>query len=154
MAAPTLGLAVVDASVVAMWVLPERHSALALALAEDWAQAGIQAIAPCFMPTEVANAIFKRVQRGEISFDHAIEALDVVLGFGVRLEEEPELHRRALALAYHLNRPTPYDAHYLALAELRGCAVWTGDERLYNATRGQFAWLRWIGAYTPARRTL
>ena len=133
-----------------MWVLPEQHSALALALAEDWAHAGVQAIAPCLMPTEVANAIYKRVQRGEMTFDQASEALDVVIGFGVRLEEEPELHRRALVLSYRLNRPTPYDAHYLALAELYGCALWTGDERLYNAARGQFPWLRWIGTYVPA----
>jgi predicted nucleic acid-binding protein len=102
------------------------------------------------MPTEVANAIYKRVQRGELTSHQASEALDVVLGFGVRLEEEPELHRRALTLAYRLNRSTPYDAHYLALAELRGCAAWTGDERLYNAASGHIPWLRWIGTYAPA----
>jgi predicted nucleic acid-binding protein len=144
------GLAVVDASIAAMWVLPEQFSALALTLAEDWARAGVQPIAPCLMPTEVANAIYKRVQRREMTFDQAIEAFDVILGFGVRLEEEPEIHRRALTLAYRLNRPTPYDAHYLALAELRGCAVWTGDERLFNAARGEIPWLNWIGAYAPA----
>jgi predicted nucleic acid-binding protein len=143
-------LAVVDASIAAMWVLPEKHSALALALAEDWVRAAVQPIAPCFMPTEVTNAIYKRVQRGEMSLDQASEALEVVLGFGVRLQEEPGLHRRALTLAHRLNRPTPYDAHYLALAELRGCAIWTGDERLYNAANQRIPWLHWIGAYAPA----
>ncbi len=140
-------VAVVDASVVAMWVLPEPHSPRALALAADWARADVQAIAPCFMMAEVASALYKRVRRGELDIIQAQEAMDVVQGFGVRLEEKPELHRRALELANRLDRPTPYDAHYLALAELHGCEAWTGDERLYNAVRPQLSWVRWIGEY-------
>lgn len=139
--------AVVDASLVAMWVLPEPYSPLALALAADWARTDVQIIAPSFMMAEVASALYKRVRSGELSLAQAQEALDVVVGFGVRLEEEPELHHRALALAHQLDRPTPYDAHYLALAELRGCEAWTGDERLYNAVRSRLPWVRWIATY-------
>jgi len=121
-------VAVVDASLVAMWVLAEAHSPRALALASDWARADVQAVAPCFMMAEVTSALYKRVRRGELSITQAQEALEVVRGFGVQLEEEPELHRRALELAHRLDRSTPYDAHYLALAELRGCEAWTGAE--------------------------
>ncbi|TAK33787.1 MAG: PIN domain-containing protein [Chloroflexota bacterium] len=142
-------LVVVDASVAAMWVLSEAHSSSALSLAADWVRAEVQAIAPGFMLTEVTNAVYKRVRRGELSVSQAREALDVVLSFGVRLEESPDLHRRALDLAYRFNRPTPYDAHYLALAELHTCEVWTGDERLYNAVGPYFSWLRWVGTYQP-----
>jgi len=149
-AAADAEVVVVDASLVAMWVLREPHSRLALALAADWAQAGVVAAAPHFMLAEVSSALYKRVRRGELGLAEAQEALDVVLGFGVRLEEGPGLHQRALSLAHRLNRPTPYDAHYLALAESLGCEAWTGDERLYNAVHPQLPWLRWIGAYTPA----
>jgi predicted nucleic acid-binding protein len=142
-------LVVVDASLAAMWVLREPHSALALALAAEWARAGVEAIAPCFMPAEVTSALHKRVRRGELTLEDARHALDVVFGFGIRLEEEPELHRRALVLAHRLDRPTPYDAHCLALAELRGCEVWTGDERLYSAVRAALPWVRWVGAHIP-----
>ena len=141
---------VVDASLVAMWVLPEPLTASALALATDWARVNVQAIAPCFMLAEVTSAIYKRVRRGELDLPSADEALDIVLGFGVRLTEEPDLHRRALGLAYHNDRPSPYDAHYLALAERHHCELWTGDERLYNAVRQRIPWIRWIGSYSPA----
>ncbi len=142
------GLVVVDASLVAMWVLSELYSPLALVLADSWAQAEIQPVAPPFMMAEVTSAIYKRVRRGELDLAQAEGALDVVLGFGVRVEEHPRLHRRALALAYRLDRPSPYDAYYLALAELHSCEVWTGDERLYNAVRSELPWVRWIGSYS------
>ena len=148
--APGPAVVVVDASLAAAWVLREPYSGLALALADDWASAGVETIAPGLMFTEVTSAIYKRVRRGELSLDDAREALDVALAFGVRLEHELDLHRKALVLAHRLNRPTPYDAHYLALAELRGCELWTADERLYNAVRFEFPWVRWIGEHTAA----
>ena len=37
---------VVDASLADIWVLPERYSHLALALAEEWAQTGAEVVAP------------------------------------------------------------------------------------------------------------
>ncbi len=143
---------VVDASLVGMWALREPHSQYALALATAWARAGIQAIAPYFMLAEVTSAIYKRVRRRELSFAEAEEALNVVLGFGVGLVEEPGLHQEALALAHRYNRPSPYDAHYLALAEMRSCAVWTDDERLYNAVHSQLPRLRWVGSPNAATR--
>jgi predicted nucleic acid-binding protein len=145
-----LRLTVVDASLATMWALPEAYSASALSLASDWARLGIQAVAPCFMLSEVTNAIHRRMHRGLLTFSGAQAALDVVLAAGVRLEEDPQLHRQALALAARLNRPTTYDAHYLALGQRHACEVWTGDERLFNAVRAQFPWLRWIGNYVPA----
>ncbi|MBI4319528.1 MAG: type II toxin-antitoxin system VapC family toxin [Chloroflexi bacterium] len=143
---------VVDASLAAMWVLPEQYADTALLLADDWGWAGVEIIAPNLMLAEVDSALFKRVRRREMSIEQAQDALDVVLGFGVRFEDEPGLHHRALAIAHRLDRPTPYDALYLALAELRGCEVWTGDERLYNAARSQLPWVRWIGEYCKSSR--
>jgi predicted nucleic acid-binding protein len=129
-----------------MWVLPEIYADRALALATDWGRAGVQKIAPCFMPAEVANAIYKRVRRHEMTFSQAQEALDIVLSAGVGLADDPEMHRRALVLAQELGQATTYDAHYLALAELRGCDFWTGDERLYRAVHGRLPWVRWVGS--------
>lgn len=43
------------------------------------------------------------------------------------------------------NRPTAYDAHYLALAEYAGCAFWTADQRLFDAVRRQLDWVHWLG---------
>ena len=142
-------LVVVDASLVAMWVLAEPLSPRATALASEWTRLGMQPIAPAFMLAEVTNAIFKRVYRAEITLLQAQSVLEAALRFGVGLEEHPDLHRRAMVLADRLARPSTYDAHYLALAELHTCEVWTGDERLYNAVGPQFPALRWVGTYQP-----
>ncbi|MBI3973560.1 MAG: type II toxin-antitoxin system VapC family toxin [Chloroflexi bacterium] len=138
----------VDASLVAMWVLEEPLSHRGDALVEEWSRAGIQLLSPSFMLAEVSNAIYKRVRRGEFTLEEAQEALDIVLDFNIDLVEEPDLHRRAVALAHELDRPTPYDAHYLALAELRNCHMRTGVERLHNAVGARFSRLRWIGSET------
>ncbi|MDP2935676.1 MAG: type II toxin-antitoxin system VapC family toxin [Dehalococcoidia bacterium] len=120
------GLVVVDASLAAMWVMAEPYTSQALALAADWARDQVQAIAPHLMMSEVASALYKRLRRGELTLQQAVEALHVVYSFGVRLEGETGLHERALFLAQSLDRSAPYDALYLALAEHRGCQVWTG----------------------------
>lgn len=141
-------IVVVDASLVAMWVVSERYSSLALALAEDWARAKVEMLAPCLMLAEATSAVYKRVRRGELSVEQAQQAMQVLFGFGVRLEDEPGLYQRGLELAHHFHRPTPYDALYLALAELRGSEFWTGDERLYNAVHTQLPWVHCIAHYS------
>lgn len=104
-------------------------------------------IAPCLMLTEVANAFYKRVVRGEMSMEAATGAMDVVLGFGVEIREELGLHSRAMELSRELGRPAAYDGHYLALAEFLGCDLWTGDRRLYNAVKSRLSWVKWVGEY-------
>lgn len=137
---------VVDASLAAMWALPEPHSTGALALVEQWAQDEVRLLAPCLLVAEVTNTLYKRVLRGELDPSAAEAALDVIFAFGVELREEPALAARALSLARHLRRPTTYDCHYLALAERYDCALWTGDRRFYNAVHRAEPRVRWIGA--------
>ena len=145
---PNSAAVVVDASIVAMWVLPEPHSARALALASNLLGSGIDLLAPPLMQAEVTNAVYKRVRRGEMDLDRAREALDIVASFGVQILSTPDLYHSALDLAQRFGRSASYDACYLALAESRGCEVWTGDERLYNAVRSELLWVRWIGSYS------
>ena len=140
-------MVVIDASLAAMWAIPEVYTNQALTLANRWAQEETHLIAPCLMLTEVTNAFYKRVVRGEIDVTTAIEALHVVMGFGIEIREEPGLHSQAIKLAHHLKRPTTYDCHYLALAEIHHCALWTGDERFYNSVKKTFNRINWIGHF-------
>ena len=137
----------IDASLAAMWAIPEVYTNQALTLANRWAQEETHLIAPCLMLTEVTNAFYKRVVRGEIDVTTAIEALHVVMGFGIEIREEPGLHSQAIRLAHQLKRPTTYDCHYLALAEIHHCALWTGDERFYNSVKKTFNRINWIGHF-------
>jgi predicted nucleic acid-binding protein len=53
-------------------------------------------------------------------------------------------------LAKKFDRPAAYDSHYLALAEMLGCELWTGDRRLYNAVKDELPWVKWLGDYRRA----
>jgi predicted nucleic acid-binding protein len=68
-------IVVIDASLAAMWAVPETYSNQALVLANQWAQEHARLIAPCLMLTEVTNAIYKRVARREMELDTGIAAL-------------------------------------------------------------------------------
>jgi len=138
---------VIDASLAAMWAIPEYHSNRALTLAGQWAQEDTHLIAPCLILTGVTNAFYKRIVRREIDLATAIAALHVVMEFGIEIREEPGLHSMAIKLAHQLKRPTTYDYHYLALAEIHHCALWTGDERFYNSVRKTFHRVKWIGHF-------
>lgn len=139
---------VVDASLVAMWMLAEPYSLSAHSLVVHWARTRTEVVAPTFMMAEVTNALHKRVRRGEIGLEYAKAALAALQHTDLRLEEHPDVHVLALGLAHQLGRPSSYDAHYLALAALYECEFWTGDERLYNAVRSQLPRVRWVGAYS------
>ena len=136
---------VIDASLAAMWAIPEVFTPQALALADRWVQDDILLIAPCLILVEVTNAFYRRVVRGEIDLPAAIAALHVVMEFGIEIREEPGLHSQAMKLAHQLKRPTTYDCHYLALAEAYHCPLWTGDERFYNSVKQTCPQVNWIG---------
>jgi len=144
------GLTVIDASLAAMWGMPESFTDRALAIAKKWDREGIRPIAPSLILPEITNAFYKRVTRGEIDLTTAIEALHIVLDFGIEILEEPGLHSRAMELAQRLRRPNTYDCHYLALSEIYHCPLWTGDERFYNSVRNSFAEVKWIGHFSLA----
>lgn len=136
---------VIDASLAAMWAVPEPYSEQALTRADQWAEAGTRLLAPCLLVAEVTNALYKRILRGEMDPGAAQAAFGVILGFAIELREEPGLPARAMALAHQLRRPTTYDCHYLALAEHYQCELWTGDQRFHNAVRQRIPRVKWIG---------
>jgi predicted nucleic acid-binding protein len=103
-------------------------------------------VAPCFLLAELTNALYRRVARGEATLDEMKEALDVALGFGIELREEPGLGVRAMELASAHGQPTTYDSHYLALAERYEAELWTGDRRFFNAVHEAHRRVRWVGA--------
>ncbi|MBW2339736.1 MAG: type II toxin-antitoxin system VapC family toxin [Deltaproteobacteria bacterium] len=145
-------IVVIDASLAAMWAVPETYSNHAFALARQWAQKHTHLIAPCLMLTEVTNAFYKRVARRDMELNTAIAALHLVLEFGIEIREEPGLHSRSMELSHQLKRPTTYNCHYLALAENHNCELWTGDQRFYNSVKETMHQVKWIGNYIPPPR--
>lgn len=138
----------VDASILLKLVLHEPDSHLAEALWRSWLATGHRPVAPPLLPFEITAVLRKHVYRGTISQAYGAEALRQALAFNIALIAVPDLHQRAWDLATQLNRPTAYDAHYLALAEALGCEFWTADGRLYQAIQDRLSSVHWLGDFS------
>ena len=139
---------VVDASLAAKWLVRKVHSDNAYALARSWARAEEYPMAPYFMPVEVANALYRRVTRKEISLQEATSLLGGLLSTGIESREPPSVHVKAIELAAELKQDAVYDAHYLAFMEALNSELWTADERFYRAASSGHTQVRWIGSFS------
>ena len=138
---------VVDASLAVKWLVDEDDSDKAHAVLQSWVAQDITRVAPHLMPFEVANALHRRVLRGELDLGNGARMIALLLESRLELHHPPGLHVRALQLASQLKQGAVYDAHYLALAESVGCELWTADERFYRATSPSVDNVRWIGEF-------
>ena len=123
---------IVDASVGVKWFVPEDHAAEA----RGWRSGPDQLHVPAFFfDLEIANILWKKVRRAEITRADA----DLILGqlpvLPVTRHPEPPLLASAFDLADRTQR-TVYDCLYLALAMQLGGRMVTADQRLYNSLAG------------------
>ena len=135
----------VDSGIVLKLVLNEPDSHQAEALWTTWLESDRRPAAPPLFPIELTAVLRKQVYRGALTEHQGRQALDQALAFDVALLSYADLHVRAWELATKLNRPTAYDAHYLALAEELGCEFWTAATRLHNAVKDTLSWVHWLG---------
>ena len=138
------GYVVVDASVATKWLVREEHTDKALAILSAWHDEDITPAAPYLLPFEVANALHRKVSRGQLSVGDTARMISQLLSSRLELHHTAELHVRALELASELRQGAVYDAHYLALAEEFGCELWTADQRFHRVAEGAGN-VHWIG---------
>ena len=142
------GLVVVDASLTVKWLVEEEDSDKAHAILQSWVAQDVTRVAPNLMPFEVANALHRRVLRGELSVGDSARMIAQLLGSRLELHQTAGLHARALELASELQQSAVCDAHYLALAEEFDCELWTADQRFYRAVSTGVDCVRWIGEFS------
>jgi len=119
---------VIDASVVIKWFIPEAGSDAAsrLLASED------RFAAPDLLFAEIANTIWKKVQRGQLT---RAESQRLVSDFErIAVDATPcrALANDAHALALITSRSV-YDSMYVALALRLNTRVITADERFFHA---------------------
>ncbi len=118
---------VVDASVAVQWLIPESTSPQALLILQR-----VPYIAsPDLVYAEVGNAIWKRVQRGEISPSLGKQLVKEFLYIPIECHPAKELLPQAWEWATTIGA-TVYDALYITLAEKMDIPLVTADTRLYN----------------------
>jgi predicted nucleic acid-binding protein len=110
------------------WVVAETGTPEALALV------GSRLLAPALMQAEVANILWKKVRRGEMSANEAGIAGRLLAKSAVEFCSPNRDLTRVLELALALDHPA-YDCVYLALAEERGVPMITADEKLIRLTQ-------------------
>jgi len=93
---------------------------------------------------EVTNNIITVARGKRIKEETAAATFARFEDLGIPLEEIN--YSRMFELARQYGR-TAYDAGYLTLAEQRQVPLVTANEHLYNAVRGEFKWIMWIGDY-------
>jgi len=138
---------VVDASVVAKWILvKEEHQENAIKIKNDYVAKRVGLSSLDFVVEEVANALWKAYRLERISRDDAVEAMKVLGSMGI------ELHRlswsqvaEAMGIAFDLGT-TVYDASYVYLSDELGLPLITADRRLYDVAKNSFK-VVYIGDY-------
>lgn len=145
---------VVDASFAAKWLFEEEHSDTADAIAAAVARQNEPMIAPYLLPIEVTNTIRQRRRRGALTREEARGRLTRFFSYRVRLLAPSALSERALTLADDHNLAAVYDAHYIALAELAGCDLWTADQRLIRSLTDPLPFVRFISDYIDGQTAL
>jgi predicted nucleic acid-binding protein len=120
---------VIDASVGVKLIVPEDDSAKAIE-----AVARGDAVVPILFHIEVANAVWKKVRKGEVQLSPILPNLMGLQELAQTISEA-ELIERATEIAVELAHPI-YDCIYLAMAEARDEQVLTADQRLLSAVGG------------------
>jgi len=118
---------VIDASILVKLFFEEEHSDASARFVKNVTEL----LAPDLLWAEVANVVWKRLRRREITAADAGALVDEMLRVPVVTHGHLGLVGPALTLAAETGR-TVYDCLYLALAIRENIPLLTGDERLAN----------------------
>jgi predicted nucleic acid-binding protein len=137
---------VVDASVAIKWILPEEGHEQAATLLRGYHAAGMNLLAPHLLISEVGNALWKHVQRGELTSRDARRSFAEFLLNCPSLVDSHHVSRSSLELAV-AHDCAYYDCLYLALALDVQCDMVTADERFFRQMRAAFSCVRLLAEF-------
>jgi predicted nucleic acid-binding protein len=138
---------VLDASVVIKVVVPEDMSDKADGLISDSKARGVCMIVPHLYEPESLSVLSRKVWAGDLTKAQADTALKALKNIPVNPLSFAGKVDRAWAIVGQFNMRYAYDAFYVALAEHRGCKLWTADKKLYNTVHNTFPFVDWLGNY-------
>ncbi|MBI2830234.1 MAG: type II toxin-antitoxin system VapC family toxin [Chloroflexi bacterium] len=143
--------ACVDASLALAWLFFEEHREQADALLKDWAEDGVELVAPPMFHAEVTSAIRKNVHFKRILPQEEDGLFNAYSDLPIRIIGTPEVYQRAWELAKKFDLPVCYDMQYIAVAELEDCELWTLDKRLVTSLHGKTKRVKWVGDFKKRR---
>ena len=142
--------AVVDASLIIKRVVPEPMSDKARELLKQWQKTTVSLIAPAFFTAEVDSILRKKVvARKELTLEQAQLSWEQLQKIPVELVDMEPFRQRAWEISIELQQAHVYNSVYLALAEAHRCEFWTADERLFNAAKNRFPFVKSLRGFNP-----
>jgi len=138
---------VIEASVAIKWLIPEEFSDKAEALLRASRQERKRFVAPALLFSEVANAIFQRQRRRDITAAQAERALIWFQELPILRIQTPDLQMRAFGFAHRHHFKSVDDAEYAIVAQMTHSSLWTADRPFFESVREPRYWIRWIGDY-------
>ncbi len=139
-------IAVLDASVVLKWLLPEHDNAAADLLLEMFLNDQAEFHAPDLLLAEAASALWKRViLRKELRAAEATYIFRDLLTLPLVFTATSSLADEALQLAMK-HRHSVYDCLYCALAIKHSCDLVTADLTLIRKFHGIFPFIRHLSS--------
>lgn len=142
-----MSLFIIDASVAAKWILPDRDETLvneAAHLLARYAKGQARLVVPDLFWAEFGNILWKAVRRGRCTQKAAETGITAMRNRGLPTVPSGSLLEAAFAIATAFDR-TVYDSLYIALAlDCQGQLV-TADEKLANAVAAHLP-VKWLGS--------
>lgn len=134
--------AVVDASVVLKWYLPDEElGEKAMGLLRDNLAGRTELVAPTLLEYEVVNSLVIAGRRGRIGEGLLRQSVAGFVDLQIPLLSLAGLHEQVVGYCERY-RCTAYDASYLALAAAAGLPFVTADDALVNRVKKHLNWVK------------
>ena len=128
---------VIDASVVAKWLLPDgQGSAAANRVKKDLVERTLLIAVPVFIFYEVNNLLKSAALSSRIDPKKAAAAYEGFLNLELSVYSSKEILKHTLDKAFELDISS-YDASYVALAEYLQVPFYTADEKLVKKSQSK-----------------
>lgn len=129
-------MAVLDASIVIAALSPDEALVTAQAAIQPYVAGG--AHAPALWPFEIANTLYWKVRKGDLTQEAADVALSSAFLISITLDQpSPEEVKRSVVPLSWKHQLTSYDAAYLELALRLRVPIATVDKALVRAARAE-----------------
>ena len=136
---------VIDASVVLKWYLTDEElGGKAIDLLRAYVSNELAIHAPALLEYELMNGLMIAQKRGRIKEEKILSAIEGFENLGINLRSLSHLYPRVIHFCRTYNRSV-YDASYMALALDEGIPLITADKGLFNSTRNDPKWVKWLG---------
>lgn len=128
-----MNFAVVDASFVLSFLLPDEEVEGVSSFFKDFIEGNIVILAPYIVEFEVMNGLKSAIIRNRISNQ---EAFDLAQRFDDLAIKMLSIETRGILSLSIQNKISIYDAAYAWLAQSRGCELMTHDKKLAKIAKG------------------